>query len=193
QFMGSVYGDVKIIEGLNFRTNYGIDRRQLEDKTFYPALHGDGCGSEGSATNTFRTLNRWNWQNTLSYNSGIGEHVDMSLLLGNEQQYTQDDRWGANRTVIADDFFESYQGNFTTIVPSGNIQSENYLVSFFARANFNVLGKYLLSINGRRDGYSAFSEGNKYGNFWGGSVGYILSEESFWTESSISNALNYFR
>lgn len=193
QFAGSVYGDVKIINGLNFRTNYGIDRLSLEDKTFYPALHGDGFGSGGSATNTYRSLNRWNWQNTLSYNSGIGENVDMSLLVGNEQQYTQDSRWGANRTVIADDFFESYQGNFTTIVPSGNLQTENYLVSFFARANFNLYGKYLLSINGRRDGYSAFAAGNKYGNFWGGSVGYILSEESFWKNSSISSTLNYFR
>jgi len=193
QFMGSVYGDVKIIEGLNFRTTYGIDRLTLEDKTFLPALHGDGFGSGGSATNLNRTLNRWNWQNTLSYNSGLGENVDMSLLLGNEQQYTQDDRWGANRTIIADDFFESYQGNFTTIVPSGNIQTENYLVSFFARANFNLYGKYLVSINGRRDGYSAFAEGGKYGNFWGGSVGYILSEESFWRNSSISSTLNYFR
>jgi TonB-linked SusC/RagA family outer membrane protein len=193
QFAGSVYGDVKIIDGLNFRTNYGIDRLSLEDKTFYPALHGDGFGSGGSATNTYRTLNRWNWQNTLSYNSGIGENVDMSLLVGNEQQYTQDSRWGANRTVIADDFFESYQGNFTTIVPSGNLQTENYLVSFFARANFNLYGKYLLSINGRRDGYSAFAEGNKYGNFWGGSVGYILSEESFWKNSGIGSTLSYFR
>jgi len=115
------------------------------------------------------------------------------LLIGNEQQYTQDERWGANRTVIADDFFESYQGNFTTIVPSGNIQTENYLVSFFSRANFNFFGKYLLSLNVRRDGFSAFSKGNEFGNFYGGSAGYILSEESFWKNSPISETVNYFR
>src|SRR5690606_11232494 len=77
QFMGSVYGDVKIIEGLNFRTTYGIDRLTLADKTFLPALHGDGFGSGGSATTVNRTLNRWNWSNTLSDNSVLCENVDM--------------------------------------------------------------------------------------------------------------------
>jgi len=192
-FLGSVYGDLEIIEGLNLRTTYGIDRLTLEDQTFYSAVHGDGFGSGGSATNLNRTLNRWNWQNTLNYATNFGENVDFSLLIGNEQQYTQDERWGANRTVIADDFFESYQGNFTTIVPSGNIQTENYLVSFFSRANFNFFGKYLLSLNVRRDGFSAFSKGNEFGNFYGGSAGYILSEESFWKNSPISETVNYFR
>ncbi|MBS9525331.1 TonB-dependent receptor [Litoribacter alkaliphilus] len=191
--MGSVYGDVEILQGLNFRSTYGIDRLTVEDQTFYTALHGDGFGSGGLAANTFRTLNRWNLQNTLNYGTSFGENIDFNFLVGNEQQYTQDERWGAQRTVIADSFFESYQGNFTTIVPTGNIQTENYLVSFFSRANFNFYNKFLLSLNARRDGYSAFAAGNKFGNFYGGSVGYILSEEDFWKNSSISRTVNYFR
>ncbi|KEO74498.1 SusC/RagA family TonB-linked outer membrane protein [Anditalea andensis] len=191
--LGSVYGDVEIIKGLNFRSTYGLDRLTIEDQTFYTALHGDGFGSGGLASNSYRTLNRWNFQHTLSYNTGFGESIDANFLLGNEQQYSQDERWGAQRTVIADDFFESYQGNYTTIIPVNNIQTENYLTSFFARANFNVLNKYLISMNIRRDGYSAFSEGNKFGNFWGGSVGYILSEEAAWKNSVINNTINYFR
>lgn len=191
--LGSVYGDIKIMDGLNFRSTYGIDNLTIEDQTFYTALHGDGFGSGGLAANTYRSLNRWNFQNTLNYNTGIGDDIDITLLVGNEQQYTQDERWGAQRTVIADNFFESYQGNFTTIVPLNNLQTENYLVSFFARANVNISNKYLISANVRRDGYSAFALGNKYGNFWGASAGYILSEESFWKNSSLSNTLNYFR
>jgi TonB-dependent starch-binding outer membrane protein SusC len=191
--MGSVYGDVELLQGLNFRSTYGIDRLTVEDQTFYTALHGDGFGSGGLASNTYRSLNRWNLQNTLNYNTSFGENIDFNFLLGNEQQYTQDERWGAQRTVIADSFFESYQGNFTTIVPVGNIQTENYLVSFFSRANFNFFNKYLVSVNARRDGYSAFAAGNKFGNFYGASVGYILSEEDFWKNSSLSRTVNYFR
>ncbi|EOZ92844.1 TonB-dependent receptor [Indibacter alkaliphilus LW1] len=191
--MGSVYGDVKLIEGLNFRTTYGIDRLSIEDQTFYSKIHGDGFSNGGQADNLFRSLNRWNLQNTLNYNTGLGELLDINFLVGNEQQYTQDERWGARRTVIADDFFDSYQGNFTTIIPLGNIQTENYLASFFARANFNMAGKYLLSMNARRDGFSAFAAGNKFGNFWGASAGYILSEESFWKNSALSSTLDYFR
>ncbi|HSJ66190.1 MAG TPA: TonB-dependent receptor [Anditalea sp.] len=191
--MASIYGDVQIINGLNFRTTYGLDRLSIEDQTFYTSLHGDGFGHGGLAENLYRSMNRWNFQNTLNYNTGIGELVDINLLLGSEQQYTMDERWGARRTVVADDFFDSYQGNFTTIIPIGNIQTENYLASFFTRANFNFGGKYLLSVNARRDGFSAFAEGNKFGNFWGVSAGYIISEENFWKNSSLGNQLNYFR
>jgi len=191
--MGSIYGDLQIINGLNFRTTYGIDRLSIEDQTFYSSLHGDGFSGGGQADNLYRSMNRWNLQNTLNYNTGIGDIVDINLLLGNEQQYTQDERWGARRTVVADDFFDSFQGNFTTIIPLGSIQTENYLASFFSRANFNFAGKYLISVNARRDGFSAFAAGNKFGNFWGASAGYIISEESFWKNSRLGSQMNYFR
>src|SRR5690606_15594120 len=58
QFIGDVYGDVKLIAGLNFVITSGIVRRTLQDKTYLPALRGDGFGSGGSATILCRTLNR---------------------------------------------------------------------------------------------------------------------------------------
>jgi hypothetical protein len=113
------------------------------------------------------------------------------LVLGNEQQFVNQQRWGASRTNIADPFFTTFQGNFTNIAASGNFAGENYLVSFFSRLDYNFNRKYLISLNARRDGYSAWAQ--KWGNFFGGSAGYIISEEDFWKNSGINNTLSFLK
>jgi TonB-linked SusC/RagA family outer membrane protein len=191
QFQGSVYANVEIIKGLNFRTMYGVDYMNFEDILFYTSLGGDGYSAGGQAVNSFRTNKRWNWQNTLQYDKKFLENHSVSILLGAEEQHTEIDRWGANRTTLGDIFYETYQGTFTNIAPANNFQSENYLVSYFGRVTYDYKKKYLASFNLRRDGYSAWAE--KYGNFYGASVGYAISEEEFWKNTSILSSVNYLK
>lgn len=190
QIQGSVYGDLEPLKGLHLRSTFGIDNISFEDKAFYTSIAGDAYQT-GEADNYYRTNKRWNWQNTASYSHTFGEKHSFDLLVGNEQQVTNQQRWGASRTSIADLFFTNYQGNFTNIAASGNFVSTNYLVSFFGRFAYNYDHKYLLTFNARRDGFSAWA--NPWGNFYGGSLGYIVSEEGFWKNSGISNTLNFLK
>ncbi|QNA44127.1 SusC/RagA family TonB-linked outer membrane protein [Lacibacter sediminis] len=183
--ISNIYANVKIINGLSFRTTFGIDNLNVVNKSFQNALHGDGVANGGSAFNNLQTFRRWNWTNVLNYMESFGNH-NITALVGNEQQSTKSDGWGANRQGVTDPFYNEFQGGFNTIVPFGNFLSENYLVSFFGRVNYDYNKKYLLSVNGRRDGYSAFSPENKYGNFWGASAGWVLSEEEFFANSGLS-------
>lgn len=188
---GSVYANYEVAKGLNVRTTFGIDNLSFEDKSFNTAVAGDGYATGGSASNYYRTNKRWNWQNTVQYDRTLGEKHNFSLLLGNEQQQTDVLRWGATRTQIADPFFTNFQGNFTNIAAAGNLQGTNYLVSFFGRLNYNFDRKYLLTINARRDGYSAWAK--KFGNFYGASVGYVLSEEEFWKNSDLGRVVDFLK
>ncbi len=191
QIQGSVYADVEPLKGLHLRTTLGIDNISFEDKAFYTAIAGDGYSTGGGAYNYYRTNKRWNWQNTGSYSHVFGEKHTVDVLVGNEQQATNVQRWGAYRTGVADPFFQNYQGNFTNVVADGNYVSTNYLVSFFGRVAYNYDHKYLLTFNARRDGYSAFA--NPWGNFYGGSLGYIISEEGFWKNSALANTFNFLK
>jgi TonB-dependent starch-binding outer membrane protein SusC len=192
QLQASVYAQVDIVEGLYFKSLYGIDNINVENIQFWSPVHGDGFGNGGLANNSVINNKRWNWQNILNYDLTLAESHNLSFLVGNEQQYTQSEGWGATRTVIADEFFTSFQGNFTTIVPAGNSQGENYLLSYFGRINYNFMRKYYLTANIRQDEYSAFAPGKKRGVFWGASAGYTISEEDFW-KNSLGNAINYFK
>ena len=190
QLQGALYADVEVIKGLHLRTQYGIDNLNFEDKSYYTSLAGDGYSTGGSASDYYRTNKRWNWQNTAQYDLTAGEH-NFSLLAGNEQQYTDVQRWGATRTGVADPFFTTFQGNYLNIAASGNTQGANYLASFFGRFTYNYGRKYLFTATGRRDGYSAWY--NKFGNFYGLSAGYVVSEEGFWKNSSFAQAFDFLK
>ncbi|TDH24052.1 TonB-dependent receptor [Segetibacter sp. 3557_3] len=193
--LANVYGQVRLFRGLSFRSLYGIDNLSVVNEDFRNALHGDGQQFAGGAQNTLQRPRRWNWSNTLTYDTRIMDDHGLNILLGAEQQYTKTDRWGADRRNLADPFFNEFQGGFVdmTLPASPFIPqlSENFLQSYFGRINYDYKKKYLLSANLRRDGYSAFS--NKWGTFYGGSAGWAVSEEEFWKNSALGNVVNSLR
>lgn len=52
--------------------------------------------------------------------------------------------------------------------------------SFFGRFRYNFNDKYLFEVNGRYDGSSRFASASRWGFFPSVSLGYNLSQESFW-------------
>ena len=190
--IANAYVGFKIAEGLTFRSTYGIDNLNTVNKAFQNALHGDGVTNGGNIFNTLQTYRRWNWTNVLNFNKSFGEH-NISALAGTEEQYTFSEGWGANRQGVTDPFYNEFQGVFSAIVPSGTFLGENYLVSYFGRINYDYKKKYLLSVNARRDGYSAFSPENKYGNFWGASAGWVLSQEKFFQSAGFDKVFSNFK
>jgi TonB-dependent starch-binding outer membrane protein SusC len=192
QIQASAYAQLELLKGLVVRTQYGIDNIVAENVQFWSALHGDGFGQGGLAANILVRNNRSNFQNTLNYNVTLASNHNISALVGHEEQRTTIEGWGASRNQLADPFFTTYQGNFTTINPSGNFQGENYLLSYFGRLNYDFNKFFFLTANVRQDEYSAFAPGKKKGTFWGTSAGFTLSELDFW-QSALGNAINYFK
>lgn len=191
--LANLYGQTTLLKGFTFKTLYGIDNVNVVNEDFQNAIHGDGTQFNGNAQNQMFRLSRWNWQNTLTYDSRFAETHGLNVLAGAEQQYTRNNVWGAARRNISDPFFNEYQGGFTEVaIPAGiNTLSENFLQSYFGRVNYDFRRKYFLSGNIRRDGYSAFA--NKWGTFYGGSAGWAVSEEGFWKNSPIADAISTLR
>ncbi|MFD3002532.1 SusC/RagA family TonB-linked outer membrane protein [Pontibacter toksunensis] len=190
RIFGSFGADVHLAKGVDFRTSYSLDRTSIEGISFQNPLHGDGFSNKGNATNTLQRLDNWNWTNTLSLQRTIGENHNLSLLVGSDIQAFQNSGWGANRFGVADNFFNEYQGNFTNIAPSNNYFRERAFVSGFSRFSYDFAKRYFMTVNFRRDGNSALSADNKWGNFGGVSGGWALSEESFYQSSGLANIAN---
>lgn len=68
--------------------------------------------------------------------------------------------------------------NNATIEDSRN-ETENYLVSFFGRANYTFKNKYILTATLRRDGSSRFHKDNRWGTFPSAAFAWRMSEEEF--------------
>lgn len=184
--IGSVFAELNLLPGLKLRTVYGLNNLVVENISFRNPFSSEGFPNGGTATNSNSKYFRSNWTNTLSYETQISENHNLRILVGHEEIYRKVAGWGATRSGLSDPFYSSYQGGFTNIVPAANVQTENGLLSFFSTVNYDFQKKYLFSFNFRRDGLSALAKGNKWGNFGGGSVGWNISEESFFKNSSIN-------
>lgn len=60
---------------------------------------------------------------------------------------------------------------------------------FFGRFNYNFKERYLIELNGRKDGSGRYARGQRWGVFPSGSVGWVLSKEAFW--KSIEPVINF--
>ena len=177
RFIGVFYAEATPVKGLSLKTQYGVDYARIEEQRFWSPLHGDGVNSKGLA-NAYNTKNnRWTWTNTATYSFSLGQN-NFNLLAGTEASERNNSRWTAQRKDLQDDKFIVFQGPFGSATAGGSL-SNNTMVSYFGRINYDYASKYIVSLNYRRDGYSALSEKNRWGNFGGVSAAWRVAEEAF--------------
>ena len=177
RFIGVFYAEATPLKGLSLKTQYGVDYARIEEQRFWSPLHGDGVNSKGLANAHNTKNNRWTWTNTATYNFSLGQN-NFNLLAGTEASERNNSRWTAQRKDLQDDKFVVFQGPFSSATAGGSL-SNNTMVSYFGRINYDYASKYIVSLNYRRDGYSALSEKNRWGNFGGVSAAWRVSEEGF--------------
>ena len=186
---GNTYVEIEPIDNLTFRTSFGGDYNSDVEEFFGPSTYGNY--RTPVANNPTRAAKRENrrenfiTENLLSYNKAIDAHT-FDVLLG--YSYQQEFRSGSNITSrdFADDNLRNI-GGATTVATSFD-DSKWALESFFSRIQYDFANRYSISASLRRDGSSRFGANTKYGNFSSLSVGWTLSNESFFPQN---NTLNF--
>ncbi|WP_126973613.1 SusC/RagA family TonB-linked outer membrane protein [Gynurincola endophyticus] len=190
--IGNFYLMAKPTRDITFRSSYGIDYLLTDNKNFYTALIGDGFANNGSAFSTLNKNQRWTWTNTLQYDKTFMDKHSVGLLIGSEQQKSTNEGFGLLRQGVSDAFYDVIQGGFTTPLATGLGLGENFLGSYFGRASYDYDKKYFVSGSYRRDGYSAFAPGLKWGNFYSISGAWDIAKESFW-QGGLADVVNTFK
>lgn len=180
--MGNVFLEYKIIKGLQFKSDLGVDALFGKHKEFNETWGtNDRIGYPGNLNVNDWQGNLLNWVNTLNYNVTLGELSNLNVLLGTEALQNQSISHGSSDSRYEDqeDIFR-YLG--IGLDEKKNV-SESYsawaLWSMFARVQYDYDRKYLISANVRRDGSSRFSDANKYGTFFSGAIGWRMDREEF--------------
>ena len=119
-------------------------------------------------------------QNTLTFNWSNDIH-NVTAMLGNEvsRWYGQ---WSSGSSIGYDS--KDARNLALTTQPtkrnaSGGLNLESRMISYFARASYSLLDRYLLTATIRRDGSSNFGTGNLWGTFPSVAAGWRISEEPF--------------
>jgi TonB-linked SusC/RagA family outer membrane protein len=162
---------------LRFRSQAGIDFNNLQESTFLGRRTLDGAPDGYSFSNQV-TASVFTNTNTLSFNKSIGENHTVDALVGIEYQKGQTSGSSVTGLAFPSDRFTKIAS--AAIISGGSsTESPFSFMSYFARANYKLLDKYLLGGSIRYDGSSRFGKDNKYGAFPSVSAGWIVSQEKF--------------
>lgn len=188
-FLGSLFAEYEIIEGLTFRSQAGLDYYKFNNNNFIPSYNDDSSGgthqmgfaqiTKNSGTNQSLTLT-----NSLNYQFDIADLHNFEILaLAEDQNVDSESVNASSQNAITDDVEELSlnQAGLTSA------SSEYRRVGFLGRVNYNFDQKYLLAGSFRRDASTRFGANNRWGNFWSVAAGWNIAKESFMEDSNINN------
>ena len=164
------------ITRVNYVNGQRIDFTQGNGDAYYnPSENNDYRFDLGN--NESQTLRI---QNTLTYNWSNDIH-NVTVMLGNEVS-----RWYGQYTGGSSVGYESKDNRDLSLTTqptkrnaSGGLNLESRGISYFARASYSLMDRYLLTATVRRDGSSNFGSGNRWGTFPSVAAGWRISEEAF--------------
>lgn len=178
----------KLISGLSLRLNYGITDRISQNKTYRGRDTYDGKISQGSASIDKDSEYNTVWENILSYNREFGAHS-----IGATAVYSiQNDEWNYEETEMEkfpNDLLTWYAGGQAGLVKPSFDYIKSKLISQMFRLNYSYESRYLLTLTGRRDGYSGFGADSKWGFFPSLALGWNLRNEEFFPLKNIFSQL----
>src|SRR5690606_11580368 len=118
-------------------------------------------------------------QATLNYDKSFGDH-NFNGLLGIAQETYKQENTDQGLTGFPNDKTWVFNKERATTVNFNTIgASENALLSYFSRLQYNYKSKYLFAASLRSDGSSKFGEKNRWGLFPALSAGWRIDQEDF--------------
>ncbi|MEI6277537.1 MAG: TonB-dependent receptor [Prolixibacteraceae bacterium] len=176
-----LFADIQILKvnGLKFHFDYSNGLQFYKHNQFSGLDTYAGINApKGLATKATSELRNWSINNILSYSKKINKHaIDATVL------YTKEGATAQSTNTNVKNFPNLALGwnalQLGTVNTSSSNASESSSEGFMVRASYGFDLKYLLTATFRRDGYSGFSQGNKYANFPSASLAWVISEENF--------------
>ncbi len=190
RLIGSVYMNVNIINGLDFKTTFG--------GTYQNGYNTNWVGqtyerAENQATSSYGEdayYNAdWVWTNSLTYNTSFGDHKLLAVAGYESLKLGIGRGLNANRAgyFSIDPAFRTVGNGAQITSASSYFVTPRTLLSQFLRADYSFNDRYYLSATVRRDGASVFGPTNKYGIFPSVSAGVRVSD--FMGTSDVLNDL----
>ena len=166
RLLASGFAEFEIFKNLKYRINLSYDRTDWYNFHFEPTFD---LGWYYLNTQAFMAVGVGNGsssliENTLSYQFKYKNHK-IDMLAGMTYQDDKDASYTATGTGFTEPYFYSLSNLDAANKSIVDYYSAHVLTSLLSRVNYNYNGKYLLTINGRRDNSSNFSPQHHFAYF----------------------------
>ena len=188
RFMGNLYAQITFNKYVNFRTEFGIDGSDNQQKGFKPSYeYGQLKNTDIMIMQREENSMYWIWKNYATYNQQFGKH-GINVMAGTE---TSKSAWEGTQLQK-----NQLSSNDIHVIGADGVYTSNSgwkdsatNVSVFGRANYNYADRYLLTATLRADGSSKFGANNRWGYFPSFAAAWRVSGEKFMenTQDWLSN------
>lgn len=182
RLLGYFKTEVKFLNDFQAVANISLEHNAVAGGTYKPTYAiMEGRTEAGYAQRTYAEYTNAQGELYVNYSKVFGKH-SVSALAGYSYLENIYQGFGAQRSGFVSDAFGYNNLGAGYNYRLGDVYSykgKSNLVSFYARANYNYDGKYLLTATVRRDGSSRFGENNKWGTFPSASAAWKISNEDF--------------
>lgn len=191
--LGNTYLQYKPVKGLTLKTSYSLDLKFSDTKQFTPTYNVAPNFNNPNAR-LYRQkdqVTNWTWDNTATYEFELNNDHHFNILAGmSAERFTYNYINASNQGQPGNDPYLQYLDAGISNQQVGGSQQQWGLLSYMGRLNYNFRGTYFLTATLRRDGSSKFGSNNKYGNFPSASLGWNITNESFFPKN---NKLTYLK
>lgn len=181
-----------ILKNLSVRSEIGLDNINQDDDKYYGTstyyVRSQATLKDIPAViSAYKQTQRLRNTNTVNYNMTIDQLHSLSFMLGEETLSTQSSTINLTAEGIPAALSPEDALKFTTsneyAAGGRSFSTNDNLLSFFGRANYDYLGKYIASATFRYDGSSKFAPGNQWGFFPSAALAWRVVEEDFMSET----------
>lgn len=187
RILANVYGEWSIMNGLKFKTSFSVDNNNVKEDAYWPTQMNEGAVVGGQGRSTVTVDDNVIWENILTYQKSLGGEHYLTVLLGQSVQQSDFERTQATGQRFPSNDFRRITSAATQFSTSSG--TEWGISSFFGRLNYDFAGKYIVTVNVRRDGSSRFGEDNRWGTFPSIGVAWRLSQENFLRDNDLISEL----
>ena len=174
----TLYAEYEFIKDLKFKTTLSHDYTVVKGVDWMDPRTSNGDDYKGYMDKTYREYRKMVWANQLGYATTIADHHHLDVLAGFETDEQSTDYLSGGASNFATANKNAISNGMTTESVSGS-DSNQRIVSYLSRVNYDYAGKYFLGGSYRVDGSSRLHRDNRWGSFWSMSGAWRIIEERF--------------
>ncbi len=189
--LANISAEFEIVKGLKFKAFGSFNSSNSSRDAYYSKtlINYEPFGGVATVGRSVLTSSQIDY--TLSYDKEIAKGQNLSLLAGfSYQNFIRQSAGALTRNFLNDVLqFNKLESASDFTVPSFSNKDQKEIQSLFARVNYSLMGKYLLTATVRQDGASVFGKNNKQAIFPSLSLGWRISDEDFMKSQTLFSNL----
>lgn len=193
RYLGYAKIELEILKGLKAVANGSYEFQHTTGGIYKPTYaRMEGQSEKGWGQRTYAEYTNRQIESYLSYDNTFKKEHHLNLMAGYSYLDNVNEGFGATRSGFETNAFGFNNLGAGTDYRQSDVysyKSKTKLISFYGRANYSYLGRYMATFTIRHDGSSVFGADHKWGDFPSASLAWRISDEPFMkaTQSWLDN------